>query len=281
MRVEGRSQPYVDRLDKLFATHIPKRLKRLPLDEISPKSLAGSLAAMASQGGNLRTLRSFIGQVYDRAADFDGSLHTFAEELSVHFWRKWQSANKLPFPEIKKLERADYEKIFARLEAEEDRWQQALCIRLFFILGAPMSRLMRAQWRQIVDNKWFPYLPDEKVYWFESLEHLKDDAKRILERVRNCARDSPVQSPYWFPSRASPLTPICTVKGFWRDALDNVGSRYYPLGEFAQSFRRPNNPSYAMTVVRQYGAMFRAMHNAAKVSKELKRRRKSTVFTII
>lgn len=185
MRVEGRSQPYVDRLDKLFATHIPKRLKRLPLDEISPKSLAGSLAAMASQGGNLRTLRSFIGQVYDRAADFDGSLHTFAEELSVHFWRKWQSANKLPFPEIKKLERADYEKIFARLEAEEDRWQQALCIRLFFILGAPMSRLMRAQWRQIVDNKWFPYLPDEKVYWFESLEHLKDDARARSSEIES------------------------------------------------------------------------------------------------
>ena len=273
MAAEGLSQPYIDRLDKLFAIHIPRRLKLSRLDKVSPKALAGSLTSVATQGGNLRILKSFLAQVYRRAREFDACAPGFSDEFSSQFWKKWQSANKLPFPELSRLMRADYEKIFARLEAEDDRWQQALCIRLFFMLGAPMSRLMQAQWWQIVDDRWFPYLPEEKVYWFESSEHLKEDAKRVLEKASARVTRGLARSGYWFPSPVCSRAPISSVQGLWQDVLEGVGSRYFPVCEFAQSFRRPNNPSYAMTVVRQYGRFFREMHNAAEVSKVLYRQR--------
>jgi len=137
-----------------------------------------------------------------------------------------------------------------------------------------MSRLMQAQWWQIVDDRWFPYLPEEKVYWFESSEHLKEDAKRVLEKARARATGGLARSCYWFPSPVRSGAPISTVQSLWQDVLEGAGLRYFPVWEFAQSFRPPNNPSYAMTVVRQYGRFFREMHNAAEVSKVLYRQRK-------
>jgi hypothetical protein len=272
MLAEGRSQPYVDRLNKLFAIHVPQEVRSLRLSEVPPRKLARALVSMAGHGGNLRTLKSFVRQIYDRAATFNGSLRAFSSELSEQFWKQWQIANRLPFPELQNLEQPDYEAIFAILEAEEDRWQQALCIRLFFIFGAPLSRLRVAQWRQIIGDRWYPYLPEEKVYWFESAENINSDAKALLDRLRNLGRVRSKRSAYWFPCATDPRKPIATTHGTWRETLNRVGSRYYPLGEFARSYRAPNNPTYAMAIVRQFGAQFREIKNAAKVSKELERR---------
>lgn len=270
MCAEGLSQPYVDRLDRLFALHIPKKLWSSQLNKICPADLARALAAMAANGGNLRILKSFIGQLYDRASEFDSALHSFPAELSRQFWKEWQSVNKLPFPELQHLKRSDYEMIFDRLEAERERCHQALCIRLFFMFGAPLCRLMAAQWWQIVGDRWYPYLPEEKVYWFESSEPLDAHAHVVLGRVRKLA----AKSRYWFPSPDDPSRPIATTQTLWRDILQRIGSRHYPLAEFARSYRPSNNPTYAMTVLRQYGPMLRSMSNAAKVSNELRKRKK-------
>jgi hypothetical protein len=272
MRVEGRSDAYVDRLDKLFAVHIPKRLCRSRLNKVSPEALARALAALAPHGGNFRILKSFIGQLYDRVGEFDGSLRSFSSKLSDHFWKEWRHANKLPFPEIQNLGKADYEMVFKKLEAEEDRWQQALCIRMFFVFGAPMSRLMAAQWWQIVGDRWYPCLPEEKVYWFESAENIDASAETLLDSIKRLGEETSSDNPYWFPSPTQSARPIASIQGLWRDTLDSLGSRYYPLGEFARFYRSPNNPTYAMYVVRRYGPLQRKFHKGAEVSKELELR---------
>lgn len=273
MRIQGMSAAYVDRLDKLFSAHIPKPLWSMRLNEVSPKAMACALARMAPSGGNLRILKSFIGQIFNRTTELGGSTTAFMSEFPDQFWRKWRSANKQPFPELLNLTRHDYSLIFARLEAEEERWQQALCIRLFFMLGAPLSRLMDAQWWQIIGDRWYPYLPEEKFYWFESSEYLRPDTIVVLERARILCKERS-EKRYLFPSPTLPGKPITTTLGLWRDALEEVGSRYYPLAEFARHFRSPNNPTYVMHVLRQYGGLMRAEGNAAKVSKELHRRLK-------
>ena len=140
------------------------------------------------------------------------------------------------------------------------------------MLGAPMGRLMAAQWWQIIDDRWYPYLPEEKVYWFESVENIDASAKALLDRIRQLGKERYKNSQYWFPSPTQSSNPITSTQGLWRDTFDSLGSRHYPLAGFARSYRNPNNPTYAMTAVRQFGALFRELGNAAEVSKELERR---------
>jgi hypothetical protein len=61
------------------------------------------------------------------------------------------------------------------------------------------------------------------------------------------------------------------VQGLWRDTLKSVGSRYYPVGEFARKIRPGNTPSYWMGFIRQYGEFNREVNNAAEVSSVLHR----------
>lgn len=281
MRIEGLSQSYLDRLDKLFMAHVPAALRQRPLAKVSHKKLAASLAKLAVHGGNLRILKSFVGQIFTRAGEFDGSLSAFPEKLSEEFWERWERTNKLPFPELGQRRKDRYQTVFAKLEAGEDRWPEACCIRLFFILGAPLSKLMSAQWWQIIGDVWYPYLPEEKKYWFESREVLNSDALAIVQKLRTLSDQLSVGDRYLFPSLTNRGKPISSVYNLWVSTLNEIGHRNYPLGEFARSYRSPNNPSYAMTTVRQYGKMFREVGNAAKVSKLLYEARDNAIKSAI
>lgn len=275
MRGRGLSQAYVDRIDKLFATHIPAPLQKALLREVSAKDIAEAIVNTSIRPGNIRTLRSFIGQIFKRGSEFYGPLGRFSEDLSDHFWKRWDAEYKIDIPELAALKDTDYQRIFKKLEAQESRWQQALCIRLFFKFGAPLSRLMSARWAQVLEKSWYPYWPDERVYWFESQERIDDIAAAILDRVAFLARKDFGASELWFPSHfGRSAQHIRTVDPVWRDTLDAVGSRYYPLREFALSYRRPNNPSYHISFLNQYGVTFREMQNAAKLSEALEQRRK-------
>jgi hypothetical protein len=267
MLTEGRSRAYTDRLNKLFGTQIPKSLRVRLLDDVHPRELACALSGLAVHRGNLRILKSFIGQIYNRAAKFDGVFASFTRELSVCFWEEWKNAGKLQFPELGNLGEADYQAILSRLETREDRWQQSLCLRLFFEFGAPLTRLMSAQWWQLYEGKWYPYLPHEKLFWLESAEPVSPNARALIRKAALFARKNSFTSRFWFPSSLEPSRPISSVQSLWRDTLTSVGSRYYPLTEFARSFRQPNNPSYSIGFVRQYAPHLR--RNVAKVSKAL------------
>ena len=271
MRKEGLSEAYVDRLDKLFHAHVPSQLRALILSEVPPKGLARALAKLATKGGNLHILRPFVGQIYDRASEFEAAPYSYKETLTAHFWKEWRQSEKRLFPDLDSLTSNDLAKVYARLDAEEDRWQQACCLRLFLELSAPLQRVMAAQWCQVVgDTRWYPYLPEEKVYWFESVQTLNPAAVAIMARARNLAKTTVGESRYWFPSNDT-HKPIATVQGLWRDTLKSVGSRYYPVGEFARKVRPGNTPSYWMGFIRQYGELNREINNVAEVSKVLYR----------
>ena len=274
MSSRGLSQAYIDRVDKLFALHIPTKLQETPLCEISPDVVANVLVDVAIPPGNIRILKSFVGQIYERAALFYGPLGRFPKEMSEDFWAKWEARYDVPFPELRHLTEADYQRVFERLEAETTMWQQALCIRLFFEFGAPLSQLMAAQWVQILKGTWFPYWPNQRVFWFESREPIDDQARSLLDCVSHYVRRDFDVSRYWFPSRfGRKAEHIRTVDTVWRYTLHDIGSRYYPLRDFALSYRRPNNPSYLISFLRQYGPTFRVVGNMANLSKELDRRK--------
>ena len=160
LRLNGRSQAYVDSLDKLFNRYISKDLQNCALYRLSTKKLAKSLVNQEMSFGNIRTLRSFIGQIYERAGVFYPTGRK-VEILNEHI-RKEMDKYDVQFPELRKLKPSDYEIIFKILEKEENQWQQALCIRSYFIFSAALSRVMSATWSRIYKEFWYPYWPDEK-----------------------------------------------------------------------------------------------------------------------
>lgn len=274
MRKKKLSPVYIDRLDKLFAVHLSKDLKMTRISDISPVDLATALVNKQTSASNIRVLRSFLWRVVQSGPLQDLGKHEFSEDFAKAFWERWAENIDVRFPELRDLHKADYKRVFRRLESEKVYWQQALCIRLYFVFGAPLSRLMSAEWSQCLDDSWYPYFPNERVTWFMHRQRL-DEAVRLLEKIRRLIRRDFGRSRYWFPSHhGRQVGHIRTVDSVWCNTLHDVGSRYYPLREFAMSFRPPSTPSYHLSVYRYSEAARRELEKEVQLSKRLNRQRK-------
>jgi hypothetical protein len=82
LKTNGSSQRYIDRLDKLFSNHVPTKLKQTPLTDLKPRQVARAIVKAAAPPGNIRILRSFLSQIIERGASFDGPLGRFHDEFA-------------------------------------------------------------------------------------------------------------------------------------------------------------------------------------------------------
>lgn len=270
LNVGNASQRYLDRLDKLFAIHVPEKIKRTPLAELKPARVAKAIVKANASAGNIRILRSFISQIVERAASFDAPMGRFHNEFASEFAAQWERTRDVRYPELRKLPAKKYQEIFRALEADEKYWQQAMAVRLYFVFRAPLNRVMSGQWKQIHDKYWYPYWPNEKELWFECRE-ATEEAQKLLDRIRKLGKRDFGGSNFWFPSRhPRTVEHVRSVEHAWQRALRKSRVRYYPLREFSRSFREFNNPSYYLSFLQQYGSTFREVQNAAEVSKRLK-----------
>lgn len=278
MYANGRSQNYIDRIDKLFAKHIPAKLKNTPLAKVSPRAMADALTNKAIPTGNVRILRAFIGQIFERAFSFYGPFGLFSNKFNKEFSRLWDVRRDVRFPELRKWEDADYQRLFQQLEVVSNSWQQAICIRLFFEFSAPLTRVMAAQWSQLVDGSWYPYWPGQRRYWYPARQGIEEKADELLKHAASLVKRDFGSSSYIFPSAASGGSDhIKTVATAWRRALDMIGSRYYPIREFARSYRNPNNPSYYISLLRQYEPMINKAQKVDMRAEQLKARQSTFI----
>jgi hypothetical protein len=270
LRADNASESYLDRLDKLFVQYVPEKLKCTPLDKLNPKQAARIIVNTKASAGNLRVLRSFISQIIERGASFDARLRCFQDDFAEEFSYQWLRKRKVRYPELNKRRDKSYHAIFHALESDQEFWQQAFAIRLYFSFHVPLSRVLAGQWKQIHEQHWYPYWPDEKEYWFECREPIGKEVQTLLDKIEFLSRRDFGNSQFWFPSRhRHGDDPIRTVEHAWRRALRKSHVPYYPLREFSRSFREFNNPSYYISFLRQYGTIFREMQNVAEVSKKL------------
>jgi hypothetical protein len=275
LKSSNTSQRYLDRLDKLFAIHVPEKIKQTTLAELNPARVAKAIVTANASAGNIRVLRSFISQIIERAASYDGALGRFHDKFADEFAAQWERTRDVRYPELRKLPAEKYQEIFRALEADEQYWQQAMAIRLYFVFRAPLNRVLSGQWKQIHEKYWYPYWPNEKELWFECREAI-EEAKELFERIRRLGKRDFGESGFWFPSRhPRAVKHVRSVEHAWQRALHKSGVHYYPLREFSRSFREFNNPSYYLSFLQQYGTTFRKVQNAAGVSKRLMELRKS------
>jgi len=123
LKSNGASQRYCDRLDKLFAIHIPEKMRRTPLAKLNPERIARALVKTYASAGNVRVLRSFISQIVERAASFDGALGRFHNKFVEEFSVQWERNRDVRYPELRKFPDEKYQEIFRALESDEIYWQ--------------------------------------------------------------------------------------------------------------------------------------------------------------
>jgi hypothetical protein len=238
MRIRGLSQNYVDRCDKLFSNFVPEDVRSTSLGKLEPATVAERLVSSQLTDSNARVLRAFIGQIFERAGTFHGPLMSFNRELSNHYLRKKAAQYFASSPDVGSLSDQNFQSLFDRLQEEVQRWQQAFCIRLYFELDAPLSRLMSAKWAHISNGFWHPDTPDRRRAWFDRRYRISDKANGVIEMTRNYAQREFPNSRFVFPSKyGRSVGHIRTVDTMWQTALHDTGMRYYPLREVAARYR--------------------------------------------
>src|SRR3569833_577986 len=278
MRLQGLSQRYVDRLDKLFSTYIPYRLRASELQDVNPSMFAKALISREVSGSNARTLRSFLSQIFLEASASNHGFSKFPGQLSESYWKLWEKHRDVRYPELRKLKKKDNRRLFRILERASS-WQQGYAIRLYFKFRIPMQRLLTARWAQIVGDTWFPYAPDERLFWYAYGERLDAEALELIKKVHALVSESFGPSVFLFPSPIKANESIQTVQSVWRGALETAQIKHYPLKEFSRIYRDFNNPSYHRWLYEYLGEAFARGKNMAELSKILSHRKNSDYKT--
>ena len=264
----GAAEAYTDQLDQLFHQWEANKIKKTPLAELDAEIIAKSLVNQKYPAGNIRALRSFIGQIYSQASEFGMSNWHFSQKLGQACSEEMKKNYTVRFPELLGLNNRIYEELFNSLESNEEQWPQAMCIRLFFEFGAPLTRLMSAKWCEIHDGYWYPYEPNERGLWFEAREPVSETAKILLDKLGEKIRTNFAQSDYWFPSPNSKSVPhITTVDRLWKRTVKDIGFEGIPLRDFAMTKRNPTNLSELGYFLNVYKNMLRREKNMVKMSK--------------
>lgn len=206
LKFKGRSQDYLDRLDFLFEQHIAETLKSKNLFDIEFREVESAILNI-NEVSSIKKLRPFIGQLFELPREYGLVCQTSAYDI-----REIKTPDRKIECEFV-LKQENISRLFRYLEKIEDKWQQALCLRLYFSMKVPMSTLMSARWDQLeqgnnettiwrygqkwkfdrIDNEFLYQLKDlhshfpESLHWFPSPSiHHSDHIKSVAVVWSRC-----------------------------------------------------------------------------------------------
>jgi hypothetical protein len=246
-QLEGLTEAHLDRLDKLFSRYVPKEVQQTPIKEVAPKALRAIFENASLSPSNLRVLRPLLKDLFRRYQVFAGGSNAAekaADLLPVIGYGDWPEKSKyLPV-----WTESKFQNFFKwLLEKNDDYWQQALCLRLFFRVDqVPLTTALSATWDQFymvnVSRSFGSNQTEKKPAWYWSDKHwlrhvFRDsDLPFIAELLR---RQSP--SPYLFPSpHGRSVGHIRTVDHVWRNALAEFKLPYASPREFKSHYKALN-----------------------------------------
>lgn len=233
----GLSQPYIDRLDKLFSMHVPEALKEKAICEISATEVQSLVDAPALSPGNLRVLRPFLGKIFSVSSELQGHPNVF--------WRAAKDSRYVASePKMSGVAQAQpaiaFESIFADLESRNSDWQQALCLYLFLEFRSPLSRLMAARWDEIWDVTYRSTIHRREWRYANrrfAYEQFTRRTARVLDKVLELGRQTHEQSNFLFPSKFR-MGPghIRSIEHVWRDVLHKFRLPYLSPRRFRMKY---------------------------------------------
>lgn len=240
MKTRGVSQTYLDRLDGVFETYIPLELKTKNLFKIQKDEVRNALLAI-DKISNLKMLRPFIGQILDLPIPFG-----LRCQVSSYHMREISTPERAGQHSI--IEKPKQLKsLFEYLEKEEDKWQQAYCLRLYFLMTAPMSQIMAARWDQLQVNTYsrrsdgaFLFDGLDWVYGkkWSSSEPIRTIGFELLVKSKRRIKEQFAKSQYWFPSPSKHHEDnhIKSVNILWEQCLRDLKLEYITPKNFRTEY---------------------------------------------
>lgn len=150
--VNGASQSYIDRLDKLFFGHAPAKLLDRPVSSLTEQDISELANFKVVTPGNLKFLRPFIGRVFELDSRLSNTRDLYyALRLDATKDDQDQSSEQ---EILANWGDGEINQFFDFLLAEKKYWQQATCLYFYFSFSrAPLSQLMAARWKQFYEFK--------------------------------------------------------------------------------------------------------------------------------
>lgn len=274
-----RRESYVDRLDKL-SSNMPDGILSCAVSKIEPKLLANTLTAPILSPTNARTLQSFVGQVFHSAAQVCPMLMAVWHDVQSETLKIWHLRRTSGESANIKISQIEFKELFSRLDAETERWAQALAIKLYFQTGAKLSRVLKARRDQVAAQIWYPYSPSERDYWYLGIEPINANAAATLALATRRMEDEDLVSRYYFPSTTDPSHPISTVSRFWRQMAQDMGWHELSLNHAARAYKPRTTPSYTYMTYAWSAPIYRKLEEQRLVSNGVKFDSEGTIISI-
>lgn len=275
LRRKSRNHLYVDHLQNLLGLHVPQDVLGATFGNVPIRALADAISKREISYGNVKVLRAFVGGVFKRAGVQYGPLTYKLESIQRRCSRNLDRRKAPPYPQILKITEADYHRFFDALEQDEC-WRQSLAIRFYFATGAKLQQVLRARWSDVIEGTWFPFVPAERKLWYESREHLRQEAKAVLALVLRHHQEEGLTSPYFFPAVNNERQPIATVQRHWSRYCGIFRWNCLPMSHVVLRHRARTNPSYSLFFWRTY-LNFERPDAAEAVSKVANRRKNPSI----
>jgi len=242
MERRNRKDEYVDQVRKLF-WRLSEQNRNSRLMEIDPELLAIEITHPSLAVTQSRVLQAFIGQIYSVLYQYHGHAGAVSDAITKHI-SDIRSKQGVPHPVINNISDDDIDMFLKFLREENQRWREALAIHLYFETGAKMSRILNMMWCEVIDNRWYPYAPDKREYWFMGAETLSEEAQEVLLLARSRLQNEGAVSAYVFP-RIDPSVdqPIANIRRYWRHVSKKMGWTDLPLSHVVRRHRVRNTPS--------------------------------------
>jgi hypothetical protein len=238
LNLAGRSIAYRDRLDKLFARHVPHDIQIKRVFRIKSSDIDMILKSPDLKPENLRILRPFLSRCLDICRQVKIRPHT-----SV-LWHGYKDLPDIddPLDEIGDNDQTapwrtdDFHRFLGSM-ITEDRWQQGLCLSFYFYTHASLSQMMTARWDEFSDLAYSSRLDSNApLMWRREWRHvdgrfnrnqLTRRAQAIFAAILDKHESLGLDSDYLFPSQYGRSAPhIRSIDHVWREGLARAGLRY-------------------------------------------------------
>ncbi len=229
MEFEGLSLAYRDRLQKLFdiyvASSVPaianKRACEITLDDV-----AKVLNTLNTKPGNIRILRPLLRRALE--IPFNFGVETKSSPYGyLDLGDRVAYSVSFP-PKLRHWKRKQFFDLLDDLTEDNERWQQAACIRLYLTGSAPLSQIMAARRDDIFPTQISdPFGTDDTTkngyIWqyargWKGREIIRGTTANLIQRCFELGEEQFV-SPYLFPSKFGARGHIRSVEYVWRETL--------------------------------------------------------------
>lgn len=267
MERQGRNQNYVVQI-KTLGGRISAELRSSVLEKVNEKAMAIAITQDHLHSGQSRVLRSFVGQVYKRAARWYGPLARKHKSINQHVSRIQRSQKEPEYPAILNISDEDMSHFLTNLENDAENWRTMLAIRFYFETQAKMRRVLCAKWEQIEESTWCPYNGSERKYWFMFTERLHPKALALLDLIRERQQAEDIESDFLFPAIGNAANGhVTTIHRQWAKQAKQMGWDGLPLSHVVRRYMKRNTPTYTHSHYKFFVPIYREAIDSALVSK--------------